>query len=273
MSKSKPLRGLLAASLLSLVTVGAHAAPLSWNATPFSYFAANDDIADVLRGFAASQGVPVVVSDKVAGKINGRFERLTPEAFLQRLAAAYGLVWYYDGQVLHVYRADEMRSRIVKLNFYPVARFQKTLDQLGILDERFTFKPVAEEGIVLVSGPQPFLDLVEEMGKTLDASFPVRATAQADAVYRWTDESGRVHYSSEPPPDTARAIKTLAIEATAAGRASGAAEMRRRVEDYNRYLQAVDGIQAVARPSANAGPNVGAGALVAQTATAAAPKP
>ncbi|MBK8508190.1 MAG: DUF4124 domain-containing protein [Candidatus Competibacteraceae bacterium] len=275
MRKSKPLRAVLAASLLSLAAFGAGATPPVWNATPFSYVAVNDDIAEVLRGFAASQGVPVVVSDKIAGKLNGRFDQLTPEAFLQRLVAAYGLVWYYDGHVLYVYRADEMRSRIVKLNFYPVARFQKALEQLGILDDRFTFKPVAEEGVVLVSGPQPFLDLVEEMGKTLDASFPVKATAQADAVYRWTDESGRVHYSSEPPPETARAIKTLAIEPTAAGRASGAAEMQRRVEDYNRYLQAVDGIKtaAVTRANVNVSPNAGAGALIAQTATAAGPKP
>lgn len=274
MKKSKPLRGLLAASLLGLATFGAWAAPPSWSATPFSYYAVNDDIAEVLRGFAASQGIPVVVSDKIAGKINARFNQLPPEEFLQQLVTAYGLVWYYDGQVLYVYRADEMRSRIVKLNFYPVARFQKTLQQLGILDDRFTFKPVADEGIVFVSGPQPFLDRIEEMGKTLDASFPVKATAQADAVYRWTDETGRVNYSSEPPPETARAIKTLAIEPTAAGRATGAVEMQRRIEDYNRYLQALDGIKASnAGLNAKAAANSGVGALVAQTATAAGPKP
>ena len=114
MRKSKPLRAVLAASLLSLAAFGAGAAPPEWNETPFSYVAVNDDIAEVLRGFAASQGVPVVVSDKIAGKLNGRFDQLTPEAFLQRLVAAYGLVWYYDGHVLYVYRADEMRSRIVE---------------------------------------------------------------------------------------------------------------------------------------------------------------
>lgn len=277
MKKSKPLRGLLAASLLGLATFGAQAAPPTWSATPFSYYAVNDDIAEVLRGFAASQGIPVVVSDKITGKINGRFNQLAPEEFLRRLVAAYGLVWYYDGHVLYVYRADEMRSRIVKLNFYPVARFQKTLQQLGILDDRFIFKPVEGEGIVFVSGPKPFLDLVEEMGKTLDASFPVKATAQADAVYRWADENGRVNYSSEPPPETARSIKTLAIEPTASGRAAGAAEMQRRIEDYNRYLQALDGIKTASNAGLNAkaasNPGVGAGGLVAQTATAVGPKP
>ena len=275
MKKSKPIRGWLAASLLSLATFGTQAAQPSWNATPFSYYAANDDIAEVLRGFAASQGIPVSVSDKVAGKINGRFNQLPPEEFLQRLVAAYGLVWYYDGHVLYVYRADEMRSRIVKLNFYPVARFQKTLQDLGILDGRFIFKPVADEGIVFVSGPQPFLDRVEEMGKTLDASFPVKATAQADAVYRWTDENERVHYSSEPPPETARSIKTLAVEATAAGRASGVAEMQRRIEDYNRYLQALDGFKttASAGSNTNAASKASAGASVAQTSAVASSKP
>lgn len=275
MKKSKPLRGLLAASLLNLATFGAQAVQPSWNATPFSYFAINDDITEVLRGFAASQGVPVVVSDKITGKINGRFNQLMPEEFLQRLVTAYGLVWYYDGHMLYVYRADEMRSRIVKLNFYPIARFQKTLQQLGILDERFIFKPLADEGIIFVFGPKPFLDLVEDMGKTLDAGFPIKATAQADAVYRWTDQNERVHYSSEPPPETARSIKTLVMEPTAAGRASEAAEMQRRIEDYNRYLKALDGIKtaSIAGSNANTGSNTGDGALVAQTATAASSKP
>lgn len=243
--KLKQIRTFLTAGLLGLTALDAQAVQPPWSAAPFSYFAANDDIAEVLRGFAAGQGIPLVVSGKVAGKVNGRFDGLAPAEFLDRLVAAYGLIWYYDGHVLYVYRADEMRSRIVKLNFYPVARFQQTLRQLGILDQRFVFKPVENEGIAFVSGPEPFLDLVENMGKALDAGFPVKATAQADAIYRWTDENDRVHYSSEPPPETARLIKTLDIEPTAAGRVSGAAEMQKRIEDYNRYLKALDGFKTV----------------------------
>lgn len=152
--KLKQIRTFLTAGLLGLTALGAQAVQPPWSAAPFSYFAANDDIAEVLRGFAAGQGIPLVVSGKVAGKVNGRFDGLAPAEFLDRLVAAYGLIWYYDGHVLYVYRADEMRSRIVKLNFYPVARFQQTLRQLGILDQRFVFKPVENEGIAFVSGPE-----------------------------------------------------------------------------------------------------------------------
>ena len=50
--------------------------------------------------------------------------------------------------------------------------------------------------------------------------------------------------------------------------------MQRRIEDYNRYLQALDGIKASnAGLNAKAAANPGVGALVAQTATAAGPKP
>ncbi|MFO1349184.1 MAG: DUF4124 domain-containing protein [Gammaproteobacteria bacterium] len=49
---------------------------------------------------------------------------------------------------------------------------------------------------MFVSGPEPFVNLVEDMGKALDGSFPVKATAQSDAIYQWVDENNGVHYGS-----------------------------------------------------------------------------
>ncbi|MEI6987212.1 MAG: hypothetical protein WCK65_13900, partial [Rhodospirillaceae bacterium] len=45
-----------------------------WTSKPYTHFARNQSLADVLRDLAASQGFGAVVSDKVQATVNGAFE-------------------------------------------------------------------------------------------------------------------------------------------------------------------------------------------------------
>ena len=82
---------------------------------PYSYVAEGESLRDVLVNFGANYEVSVVVSDKVNDQVNGQFEHDEPLAFLQQLASLYNLVWYYDGNVLYVFKNSEVQSRLINL--------------------------------------------------------------------------------------------------------------------------------------------------------------
>jgi type II secretory pathway component GspD/PulD (secretin) len=220
--------------LITLASISVSASP-RWSTEPFSYFAENAELTDVLRSFASTENIPIKFSENVQGTVNGRFHQMAPAKFFDHLLKAYNLDWYYDGKILYVYQSEEIETDLINLNFFPVQRFRETLDQLGVLDSRFVFKTLEDEGIVFMSGPQPLINLVKDLAKALDASLVAGAKAQSRVVYRWVDEDDRHHYTTAPPPKGAQLVKTLNIQSNA----STMNNLSKQVEDYSRYLEAL----------------------------------
>lgn len=225
--------------LITLASTCVSASP-KWSTEPFSYFAENAELTDVLRSFASTENIPIKFSENVQGTVNGRFHQMAPAKFFDHLLKAYNLDWYYNGKVLYVYRSDEIETDLINLNFFSAQRFRDTLDQLGVLDERFVFKTLEDEGIVFISGPQPLINVVKDLAKALDASLVARAKTQNRIVYHWLDERNRHHYTTAPPPEGALLVKTLDIKSNA----STTNDLSKQVEDYARYLKALRNPQA-----------------------------
>jgi len=57
---------------LSMV-VSVEAAPMPWKRKNFEYIAENQKVSEVIREFAASQGVPAVVAPEIDGTVNAKF--------------------------------------------------------------------------------------------------------------------------------------------------------------------------------------------------------
>ena len=160
--------------LVACCAVTARAAPVHWNTRVVDYAADSKDIKDVLRDFAASQGIPADISKDVQGTVTGKF-RMAPQRFLDTLASSFGFVWYYDGQVLDIVPPDEMKSTLVKLDHGTTSQLRTTLDAMNVTDRRFRITYDDVQGAAIVNGPPNYVKLVGDVAQRLDSTTQHRA--------------------------------------------------------------------------------------------------
>ncbi|MGL4891733.1 MAG: SctC family type III secretion system outer membrane ring subunit AscC, partial [Aeromonas veronii] len=153
----------------------AMAQELDWVPMPYSYVAEGESLRDVLVNFGANYEVSVVVSDKVNDQVNGQFEHDEPLAFLQQLSSLYNLVWYYDGNVLYVFKNSEVQSRLINLEQTGAAELKQALQRAGIWEPRFGWRPDADNRLVYVSGPPRYLELIEQTALALEQQSQLRS--------------------------------------------------------------------------------------------------
>ncbi|OUS25075.1 EscC/YscC/HrcC family type III secretion system outer membrane ring protein [Gammaproteobacteria bacterium 45_16_T64] len=178
-------------SVLSAST--AHAQGWRWAKESYAHYAENEPVKDLLQQFGSSINIPVVVSSEVKGVVSGNFEESPAREFIDRLARIQSLLWYYDGQVLYVYDAGEIETAIIDVKPISSIRLMSTLKKLNVLDQRFDLNIVDEEGIVMVSGPPRYAQLVREISTILLSS---NADVANDAFeikvfelrYAWADD-------------------------------------------------------------------------------------
>ena len=174
------LRSLACASLLCTAGPGAQAAPPPWAEAPYSYYADNTPLPQVLRDFASSFSLSLELSPQVTGKVQGRFNSDSPTEFIDRLASVYGLTWFTHAGTLYVGRTTEAATRSISAGGGNIATVRQALLSLGVLETRFGWGELPEQGIALVSGPAPYVALIE---RTM-AQLPQTAGGQQVAVFR-----------------------------------------------------------------------------------------
>src|ERR1043165_9822088 len=63
------------------------------------------DLRELIRELAAAQGISASVDKEVTGTVYGKFNLPAAKLF-QYLVSTHGLIYYYAGNVLHVYPAS-----------------------------------------------------------------------------------------------------------------------------------------------------------------------
>ncbi|KVO91001.1 secretin [Burkholderia ubonensis] len=153
--------------LCSLASLSVDAAPIRWRSTEIQYAAEGKDVKDVLRDLAASQNIAANVAPGVGGAVSGKM-KMSPQRFLDTLAASFGFVWYYDGTVLHVTPASDMKSTLVKLDRANTGDLRDLLEQMKIADPRYPVTYNAQQRTALVAGPPRYVELVTSVAARLD---------------------------------------------------------------------------------------------------------
>ncbi|EKO3862749.1 type III secretion system outer membrane ring subunit SctC [Vibrio harveyi] len=161
------LSAVCASSLM--MALPSHASELNWSDQPFRYYADNDSLKELLNNFGANYRVSVSVSDKVNDRVSGRFTPEDPAEFLDYLAQVYNLMWYFDGAVLHVYKATETRSRLLQLELLTARELRSTLVSTGIWDSRYGWRAAENKGLVYLAGPPRYVDLVVQTAEALES--------------------------------------------------------------------------------------------------------
>ena len=171
---------LLSASLSAAVSP-AWAGPPPWQDAPFSFYAERKPLKTVLREFAAAFSLSVQMPDDLSGSVNGRFSTSSPTEFIDRLGSTYGFVWFTHAGTLFVSRTQDMVVRSIAGGATgPGNKLKQVLTDLKVLDPRFGWGDLPDQGIVIVSGPPAYVNLVESTIKAL----PRTPGGQQVAVFR-----------------------------------------------------------------------------------------
>lgn len=169
------------------------AAAVPWKEPAYTLVARDMDLRAALDGFAVAEGLSVVMSKQVSGVFSGDFKEMPAGEFLDRLAAAHNLIWYYDGAALYIYGAGEISTLLIDLKYMKAGEVRAMLADLGVEDARFPLKTTSNDELVMVSGPPRYVALVAEMVEKADSLREKRTYNEVEArifplVYTWADD-------------------------------------------------------------------------------------
>ncbi len=174
------LKHLIPACALALCLAGTAQAAPNWPAAPYSYYAQEESLQDVLRQFAGGFSLALQLAPGVSGTVNGKFNTATPSEFMDRLGGVYGFNWFVHAGTLFVSPASAMVTKSVSALGSSISALREALMQLGVLDPRFGWGELSDQGFALVSGPPAYVSLVQKMIEAL----PLGTGNQQVAVFR-----------------------------------------------------------------------------------------
>lgn len=149
-------------------------AAIPWRQKSNFQFAQNIDIKELLRDYFSLQGINISIDDDVKGTINGKFIDLSPEEFLNQIARSNSLIWFYDGNILHIYPSQKIQSRFIQMNERAAVKLLENVGHLGMVSPSSSIRVLANEGMAYVSGPPRYVEIIDDMGKTMTVGIRTR---------------------------------------------------------------------------------------------------
>ncbi|APG87285.1 type III secretion component, RhcC protein (plasmid) [Sinorhizobium americanum CCGM7] len=169
-------------AITTLATTGlAFAEAPRWYDSRYSYVLINQDVRDALKEFGRNLSIPVVLSDRIRGQVRGEIRAATAGGFLDRLTQANGLIWYFDGSILHINTSDEFSTEIIGIGRANGRSVIDEIERLDLMDGRFSVRATANAPALRVSGPPPFIAMVKQVAASVQ---PPPATQTDDPRVR-----------------------------------------------------------------------------------------
>ncbi len=156
---------LLAALVFFFCGSAEAAVPDSWKQTAYAYDAHNTPLRQALKEFANTFGVRANV-ESVEGVLNGRFRADNAQDYLERLALEYNFQWFLYNGTLYVSSIEEYTSANIAVSEDAIGDLKGALGQVGLLDERFGWGELPDEGMVMVSGPKKYIGFIRTAVKS-----------------------------------------------------------------------------------------------------------
>ncbi|WP_153020357.1 type III secretion protein [Paramesorhizobium deserti] len=162
----------------------AHSAELDLLDRPYAYVLIDQDAPSALREFGRNLGIPIDISDRVRGQVRGEIRARTAGEFLRELAAANGLVWYFDGSVLHVNSSEEFTTQIIDAGRASGATVLDEMQRLRLTDPRFSIYFTPHSSALRVSGPPSYIAMVRQVVSTVQPPPQTQADDPRVRVFR-----------------------------------------------------------------------------------------
>ena len=142
----------------------AAAVPASWKNTSFAYDARDTPLAEALMDFARTFGVTLDI-EGVTGVVNGRLRANSAEEYLDRLALEHHFLWFVYDDTLYVSPREAQSTVSLEVSEDAIPDLREALNQVGLLDTRFGWGELPDEGTVIVSGPQRYVDYISVLSE------------------------------------------------------------------------------------------------------------
>lgn len=171
------------------------AIPPAWKHTAYAYEAQHAELSTALEAFAKEFGVDLEMSS-LEGVVDGRIRADSPEAFLDRLGQQYHFQWFVYNDTLYVSATGAQTSARLEVSPEAADDLKGALTDVGLLDTRFGWGVLPDEGVVLVSGPPRYVQMIRDYSKTADKPeekqdvivLPLRYANAADRTIKYRDE-------------------------------------------------------------------------------------
>jgi type III secretion protein C len=124
--------------------------------------AQDQPLSEFLRELFRSAGVRGEPSDKLSGRISGRFED-SPEHIFADVVKAYDLVPYYDGTVMHVANIEQIESKSIRVRPDEIERIARKLPARDAGDANQSVDVSRDAGVIKVRGTPAFIRDIEQL--------------------------------------------------------------------------------------------------------------
>lgn len=141
--------------------------PEAWKHTAYAYDARQTELNTALADFAKEFGMALDMPP-IPGKLDGRIRAQSPEEFLDRLGQEYHFQWFAYNDTLYVSPSSERTSARIEVSPDAVDDLQTALTDVGLLDKRFGWGALPDEGVVLVRGPAKYVEFVRNYSKKVE---------------------------------------------------------------------------------------------------------
>ncbi|QXI31512.1 type III secretion system outer membrane ring subunit SctC [Pseudomonas vanderleydeniana] len=161
--------------------------PEDWRQSAYGYEASQTPLETVLKDFANAYGVGLSLSG-VSGVVDAKLRAANAEEFLDRLALEHQFQWFVYNGKLYVSPSSAQVSQRLEVSADAAPDLKQALTDIGLLDKRFGWGELPDEGVVLVSGPVRYVELIRGFSKEKVKPeekqqvmmFPLRYAAVAD---------------------------------------------------------------------------------------------
>lgn len=174
MSRRRRCFGKLAAALVLCAAAGfmppSGATPLPFDGSSYAYHASDTPLVKMLTEFCSNFGIQLQMDTSIATRMSGRLGAASASDYLNMVTASAGLDWFYYAGAVHVTRVSERDTQAHAISRESIPGLKRALMDLKVLDERFGWATLPEQGMVVVSGPPAYLDLVAKTMRTVQAA-------------------------------------------------------------------------------------------------------
>ena len=139
--------------------------PEHWNDASYAYDGNNAPVRVVLADFADAFSVRLEMTSPLKGLVKAKIRAKSAAKFIERLALQYHFQWFVYGGVLHISPMRDQQVVRIEVSEEAVGDLKQALTEIGLLDPRFGWGELLDEGVVLVSGPKKYVNLVRKLSK------------------------------------------------------------------------------------------------------------
>lgn len=143
------------------------AVPDSWKQTAYAYDARQTSLNTTLGDFAKAFGMALDMPAMDA-VVDGRIRTASPQAFLDRLGQEHHFQWFVYNDTLYVSPSSDQTTARIEVSSDAVDDMQQALTDLGLLDPRFGWGVLPDEGLVLVRGPAKYVEFIRDYSRKVE---------------------------------------------------------------------------------------------------------